>query len=232
MQINIDFGENIGSDIVYVGGTVNGIDTIFEGINGHVFTADVKQSVDDLYTLDLELVDEAGNTSQYKDTFWYMLPFFVYDRTQEDVDRVKYLNEKYLAGDITKEEKEEWDTGINEKLGLKGAFNLSDIRRNENNCKIIGDILNVSVEIKNWSYGDIPRENDYARIRENVRKIRDAFMVYTGTPEIPAQPLNTYQKWNDIERILHDVYYIYVAQKNSYYYCGEELFAGEGIGDI
>lgn len=228
MQISI----NVGSDIMYVGGTVNGIETLFNGVDAHTFTADVKQSADGKYVLDLELIDEAGNTSSYKSTYEYILPFFVYDRTQEDVDRVKYLNEQYLKGNITEDEKREWNIGINGKVGLKGAFNLSDIKRNENNCKIIGELVAAPVIIKEWDYGNIPRVSDYARIRENVQKICSAFITYSDTPKVPDQPLNTYQKWNDVERILHDVYYIYVKIKNSYYYCATEIYAGEGIGDI
>lgn len=228
MQISINFG----SDIMYVGGTVNGINTFFEGIDNHTFVADVSQSVDDKYNLDLELIDEAGNKSTYQNTLEYVLPFFVYDRTQEDVDRIKYLNERYLKGEISDEELKEWNTGINGKIGLKGALNLCDIKRCENNCKIIGDLLSANVDIREWEYGDIPRASDYRRIIDNVQKIRDAFVTLSNTPETPIQPLNTYKKWNDIEKILHDVYYIYVRLQNSYYYCGTEMYAGEGIGDI
>lgn len=228
MQLSV----NVGSDIMYVGGTVNGTETLFESVDGHIFVADVEQSADDKYVLDLELVDEAGNTSIYKNTFEYVLPFFVYDRTQADVNRVKELNEKYLKGTISEEERREWSAGINGKLGLKGAFNLSDIRRNENNCRIIGGLVAATVDTKEWSYGDIPRAGDYERIRGNVRRIRESFLTYSDTPEVPEQPLNTYQKWNDIEQILHDVYYIYVRLKNSYYYCDTEMYAGEGIGDM
>jgi len=45
-------------------------------------------------------------------------------------------------------------------------------------------------------------------------------------------PLVTYQKWNAIERILHDVKYVYDRVMDSYYYCGDEIYAGEGIGDF
>lgn len=233
MQISIDFGDEVGTDIMYVGGTVNGVETLFDALDEHTFLADVAQSPDDKYVLDLQLVDEAGNTSDYAGTFEYVLPFFVYDRTQEDVDRVKYLNERYLKREITDKEMEEWRTGINGKLGLKGALNLSDIKRNENNCDIIGKFIQAEVNIKEWDYGDIPREGDYERILSNVGAIRStAFVVHEDTPEVPSHPLNTYQKWNDIEKILHDVYYIYVMLKNSYYYCGTEMHAGEGTGDI
>lgn len=157
---------------------------------------------------------------------------FVYDRTQADVDRVKYLNERYISGTITDEEKREWNIGINGSAGLKGAFNLADINRIEINCQTIGELLSADVEVKKWEYGDIPRVGDYLRIRDNVQKIRDAFFTFSNTPPTPIQPLNTYQKWNDIERILHDVYYVYMRIQNSYYYCGDGMHAGEGIGDI
>lgn len=157
---------------------------------------------------------------------------FVYDRTQEDVDRVKYLTKRYLKGEITEEEKLEWSKGIHGGSGPKGAFNLSDIKRNENNCMVIGKLVVISVNVKEWEYGDIPRVSDYQRIKNNVKKIKDALMVLSDTPEIPENPLNTFQKWNDIEQILHDVYSIYVRLKNSYYYCGAEMYAGEGIGDL
>lgn len=156
---------------------------------------------------------------------------FIYDRTQKDVDKVIELNKKYLSGAITYDEIRKWNTGINGEAGLKGAFNLSDINRNEHNCQIIGGVLATTISVKEWEYGDIPKISDYSRIRENVQKIRSAFITYSDTPEVPEQPLNTYQKWNDIERILHDVYYIYTRFQESRYYCGE-IYAGEGIGDI
>ena len=157
---------------------------------------------------------------------------FVYDRTQADVDRVKELNEKYLDGTITDKETQEWNTGINSAEGLRGAFGLSDIQRIEYNTEKIGGYLATIVMTKQWEREDIPRVSDYYRIRENVQKIRDALMVYSDTPLVPEQPLNTYQKWNDIERILHDSYDKYMKLKNSYYYCGTELYAGEGIGEL
>ncbi len=157
---------------------------------------------------------------------------FVYDRTQADVDRVKELNTKYLNGTISEDEKREWSTGINGSRGLKGAFNLCDLQRVESNTQVIGGLAAATVSTKDWAYGDIPRISDYARIRENVQKIRDSQMVLSVTPEVPGQPLSTFQKWNDIEKILHDVYYVYTRLQESYYYCGTEMYAGEGIGDL
>ncbi len=149
---------------------------------------------------------------------------FVYDRTQSDVDRVKELNQKYLARTISDEEKAEW------AAGLKGALNVSDLNRIESNTTQIASFLAVTVHTKTWNYNDIPRASDYLRIRNNVQAVRDAWAALSNTPQTPAQPLNTYQKWNNIERILHDVNYVYERTMNSYYYCDTEIYAGEGAG--
>lgn len=149
---------------------------------------------------------------------------FVYDRTQKDVDRVKELNLKYLNGTITESEKEKW------KQSLKGVLNLSDINRIENNMSVLAEYLSVSLVVKSWRMGDIPRFGDYARIRDGVDSLRGAWVVLPDTPDTPTQPLNTYQKWNDIEQILHDIYYAHKKYIDSFYYCGTEMFSGEGIG--
>lgn len=149
---------------------------------------------------------------------------FVYDRTQSDVDRVKELNRKYLSRTITEEEKTEWSAG------LKGALNISDLNRIESNTAQLASLLAVTVQTKTWDYNDIPRANDYLRIRNNVQAVRDAWASLSDTPETPTQPLITFQKWNDIERILHDVNYVYERTMNSYYYCDTEIYAGEGAG--
>lgn len=149
---------------------------------------------------------------------------FVYDRTQDDVDKAKKLNLKYLNGTITESEKEEW------KQSLKGVLNLSDINRIESNMSVLAEYLSVPLTVKSWSMGDIPRAGDYLRIRDNVDVLRGAWMVLQDTPDTPTQPLNTFQKWNDIERILHDINHTYQKYINSFYYCDAEMFAGEGIG--
>ena len=178
---------------------------------------------------DFKILSDVQNNEE---SYILIYPEFVYDRSQIDVDRVKELNFKYLNRTITEEEKQEWNTGIDGNAGLKGAFTISDIKRIEYNCELIGELLAVEVPVKSWKYGDIPRESDYRRILVNVQNIRDAYIVYSDTPQVPEQPLNSYQKWNDIERILHDVYTIYINIQNSYYYCGSEIYAGEGIGII
>lgn len=191
------------SAIEYVGGTVNGEQRIFEQSAG-VWVAEVEQSDNDLYVIDLELTDAAGNRSRHTETIYYRLPGFVYDRTQEDVDNKR----------------------------PKACLNARDLERTESNTELIADYIGVPVRIrKDWKAGDLPRNSDYLRIRDNVEKIRSGYAIRADTPETPEQPLNTYQKWNDIEHILHDVFWIYMNNKNNIEYCGE-LAAGEEIGVI
>ena len=129
---------------------------------------------------------------------------FVYDRTQSDVDN----------------------------RTAKGFINYTDLNRIEGNTKVISNKLALPFTEKNWTRTGLPRVTaDFLRIKNGVQAIRSGFAVYPDTPQTPAQPLNTYQKWNDIERILHDVNEIYDRNENAKYYCGE-IFAGEGIGTL
>lgn len=157
-------------------------------------------------------------------TYWFV---FVYDRTQKDVLRVVELNEKYLNRTITEEEKEEWISGI------KGALNVLDLNRIEWNTRLIGEfeLLRLSVRTRSWKQGDLPRASDFVRILDNVQRVRSAWAVMSDTPQTPEQPLTAYQKWNDIERIMHDIVFTYGRSIGDLSYCGE-IYAGKGIGTI
>ena len=111
----------------------------------------------------------------------------------------------------------------------EGVLNAEDINRIENNTGDIADKIAVPVTVKSWPVGGLPRVSDYKRIRDNVERIRQGYGIRSDTPVTPEQPLNTYQKWNDIERILFDVNDLYDRTENARAYCGE-IFAGEGVG--
>ena len=115
------------------------------------------------------------------------------------------------------------------QMTKKGVLNADDINRIENNTETIADKIAVPVTVKLWSVGGLPRVSDYKRIRDNVERIRQGYGIRSDTPVTPEQPLNTYQKWNDIERILFDVNDLYDRTENARAYCGE-IFAGEGVG--
>lgn len=201
MDINIVLPSNI----VYVAGYVNHAAVVFQQeADGKTWSAKAEQSAESTYLMELDIADEAGNRTSYIDTIEYVLPFFIYDRTIQDV----------------------------EQRTAKGYINASDLNRVERNTRIVAEYIGIEVAVnENWEIGELPRVSDYKRIRENVQSIRDNYMVYASTPKVPEQPLNDYKKWNAIERILHDVYVIYFDNINNVDYCGE-IAAGEEIGVI
>ena len=126
---------------------------------------------------------------------------FVYDRTNQDV--------------LDKNE--------------KGTNSLPMWNRVESNSQAIANKIAVPVTTKSWVMTDIPRVSDYLRVRTNVEAIRSGYGTFPGTPTTPTQPLNNYEKWNAIEKILHDVNKLYDDTQNALYYSGE-IYAGESVG--
>lgn len=191
------------SRVEHVSGTVNGLTTPFEWDTATgSWTACVDQSGDDLYRLDIEMLDGAGNRSRYTDTVHYVLPGFVTDRSQKDIER--RTNKAFL--------------------------NASDLSRIEKNVELISGYIGAAVPAgREWAAGSLPRVSDMRRIRDSVERIRTGYAVRADTPLTPEQPLNTWQKWNAIEQILHDAYWMYMDNVNNVDYCGE-ISAGEGMG--
>ena len=186
------------SDIIYVAGTINDVETVWQYING-AWYGYADAAPDSTYVVWVEMYDAAGNRSEYTDTLYYELPWFVTDRTQNDVDNGT----------------------------AKGFLNASDLNRIEKNSYTIGNLVAIPVTAKqDWEIGDLPRASDYARIREQVQKLRD-FVHRQTTPEVPESPLNTYQKYNDVEQIQKDCFDSYVGNMKNVIYAGE-IYAGEG----
>ena len=194
----------LASRIEYVRGWINGKAAVFEQDLTGAWVTDVDQSIDNCYELDLEMEDAAGNIGTHQETIVYVLPYFITDRSQLDID----------------------------ERTAKGFINASDMERVETNTELIAGYIAVPVTVKkNWKIGDLPRVSDFKRIRDNVEKIRSGYVIRADTPETPVQPLNTWQKWNDLEQILYDVFWIYFNNLNNKDYCGE-ISAGEEIGVI
>lgn len=155
---------------------------------------------------------------------------FVYDRTPSDVEFVIELTKKYQNGTITDAEKEIWNTG------MKGAINAEDLNRIESNIATIASRMRISGNIQScrtdWEKTSIPRPDDYERIRVNTKTIKNALRYATGVALVPDRPLNTYDKWNDIEKILYDIDDMYTRIIDSLYHCGDNLYTGEEVGVI
>lgn len=141
----------------------------------------------------------------------------VTDRTQADVDRVNELLAKVKLSNMTDSEQAEF------LQGLKGAINTSDLLRIKNNIELLAEVLELDLTIS--AVPEIPTQEYFQEICTNVQAIRDCHFCYVSTPNAPAPPLNTYKKWNDIEQIIADAYYL--LTDNFHYYAGEQLYSGD-----
>lgn len=147
-------------------------------------------------------------------------PVFIYDRTQEDVDRVKTLNSKLQFQTITQEEFLEW------KTVLKGALNKEDLQRL---CIIMDHIsAELHISIVSLTVPEIPNTSWYSTFLNNIQTLLDNFSKHSETPSLPSLSLNTYTKWNIIEKILWDICDIY-NNRNVYYAGNNELLSNNNI---
>lgn len=213
------------SNIVYVAGYVNDVVTIFtqDVFNLKHWRAAVEVASDSRYHIVLEMHDEAGNVGYFDEVIEYFLPVFIFDRTQEDVNRANELR-KIGWEKMTEEQRTEWMSG------LKGCMNTADLKRIENNLFVIAQQLNVDMQTNRDNLPDIPNELYFQVLLANVEKLRALGYIHHDTPKVPSMPLNSFEKLNDVERILHDIYEIYLANNSCALYCGTEIYAGEGSG--
>lgn len=144
----------------------------------------------------------------------------VTDRTQTDVDRAKGL---IAAGwqAMTEAERQEYLSG------LKGCMNLADFERIENNVQILLDVLEIDSAAHVGDIPEFPKEAYFADLQKNVSLIRGGYGTHSDTPQVPELPYNVWQKYNDLEKILADVYETVSSQ--FHYYTGE-IYAGEETG--
>ncbi len=213
------------SNVIYVAGHVNGVETVFQQdrLNTERWRAEVDAAENNLYHIVLEMYDEAGNVGYYDKIMEYILPVFIYDRVQADVDYVRKL-QNIGWQNMTQKQKEEWLDG------LKGCLNSSDLKRIENDIYVIAQLLRVDLQTNKDNLPEIPDGLYFQQMINNVEKLRQLKYLHSDTPETPSQPLNTYQKINDIERILHDIYEVYNMNNSRFCYCGMEVYTGEETG--
>lgn len=134
----------------------------------------------------------------------------IYDRTQEEVEYA--LNHPESTS------------------FLVGAYNFTDLNRIETWSAYIAEQLNlytynVSITTKtNWTFDDFPTRSEMKRIRDNVQKLKDAFMAFTSVPADLERM--TYQKANDLEKVLHELDNLINNMIASFYFSGE-IYSGE-----
>lgn len=140
------------------------------------------------------------------------------DRCQNDVERLRQLQTLGIIGMSEKQL-------LEYREGMRGALNRTDLERVENNIQILVDVLELDAWSNIGNVPEFPTEDYFEQILSNVAAIRGAYCIHQTTPATPGMPLNTWQKWNDIEQILYDVHEILC--NNFHYYCGEGLYLDE-----
>ena len=154
-----------------------------------------------------------------------MLENMIFDRTQQNVDKLKELS-KLRYQDMTDEQKQAWVDN------LKGCLRYTDLNRVEEGIVLVGEKIKqagFSVSLlpkKEWTKDDIPKSSDIERMLTNIGRIRDIGIYMTHTPEAPTDVRLDWSKANDIERILYDVELMLVPKTETYIYCGEIISGG------
>lgn len=159
------------------------------------------------------------------DTDDYSYPYAwipaVTDRTQEDVEHAAALL-SIAWEDMTAEQQEKY------LAGLKGCMNRKDFERIENNVQILLDVFELNLGSYVDAVPEFLTEAYFENLQKNVAAIREAYLIHADTPKVPELPYNTWQKYNDVEKILTDVYEILMSQ--FYYFAGEEIYTGDETG--
>ena len=124
------------------------------------------------------------------------LPNLIFDRTQADVDNAT----------------------------LKGQYNPSDLNRVESWCEFLKDELNavgysISITTKtDWTNSDMRTAEQMERIRGNIKAIMQGYYYMTNI-EPTAENFN-WQKANNWEQILNEMYQLMFGMENVYVYSG------------
>lgn len=148
----------------------------------------------------------------------------IFDRTEADKDRARYLLSKnYIS--LTPTEKAEYDTG------LKGCLNYNDLNRIEENTSLLKGILNgyghaVEVSTRQWVVTDFPTHSEINRIRNNINALHNGFYTLPDFREILYKSELGFEDVNTLEWDLHCIYIWLDRMTQSFSYCGN-TYCGE-----
>lgn len=213
-------------DVIYVSGTVNGVEYIWTNTDGNRWEAVVTRTENEVYVVALSVTNTLGTVQETSFTLYYGTLNLITDRTEQDVERWRHLHSKGWSA-MTEEEKAQWQTA------LKGAYNYVDMNRVESAVEFIKNRLAeagyyVSPEVKTiWTVSDYPTKADMDRYLGNIALLRSVLPIYPTTPKAPTTNKKLdYLVANDIEQILFDVDRLLTGINQSWYYAGD-VFAGE-----
>lgn len=134
-----------------------------------------------------------------------ILDTLIIDRTQENVNRIKYLANKIKSGNATSEEIQEY------MYPSKGAYNALDLNRVGQACSYLygliqdyGYILPDYVPLRtDWEMLDIPTQQEMSDYLNTVRAFKSLWNAITELPE--SMNRISYEDANNIESLLIEV---------------------------
>lgn len=141
------------------------------------------------------------------------MPFIqpITDRSILDIQKLQEYDEIGYKN-LTTEQKNEWLSG------MKGALNSSDLNRIESNQQYILNLLSNQYILTfktNWLMTDFVEDSDENRILMNLKTLMQPFN-FDEEPQVPDKPLNYFEKINQIENIILQIYNKYYS-KIKYY---------------
>lgn len=141
------------------------------------------------------------------------MPFIqpITDRSILDIQKLQEYDEIGYKN-LTTEQKNEWLSG------MKGALNSSDLNRIESNQQYILNLLSNQYILTfktNWLMTDFVEDSDENRILMNLKTLMQPFDFNEQTV-VPDEPLNYFEKINQIENIILQMYNKYYS-KIKYY---------------
>lgn len=144
------------------------------------------------------------------------MPFIqpITDRSILDIQKLQEYDE-IGYNNLTTEQKNEWLSG------MKGALNSSDLNRIESNQQYILNLLSNQYILTfktNWLMTDFVEDSDENRILMNLKTLMQPFN-FEEEPQVPEKPLNYFEKINQIENIILQMY-------NKYNERGESIRGG------
>ena len=113
------------------------------------------------------------------------------------------------------------DVAIN---NVKGQYNASDLNRVETWCEYLKTELadmgyNIDIETKtNWTQTDMRTASEMERIRSNIKKLKAGFNAITSV-NATAENFD-WQKANNWEKVLDEIYWLMFGTRNYYVYGG------------
>ena len=218
----------LATDIVYVEGTVNSVPVTWTKVSTSDWQATADRAADDIYRLNLTLINSLGTSTTTELTLYYGLLNLVTDRTSADVQKVARYIAKGWAG-MSEDERAEW------LGGMKGAYNYIDLNRVGAAVEYITTRLNAAGYLvktapkQGWTLGAIPTSAEMSGYLGDVRALRDAVSdaLPGTTPELPSSMERLdWRGANAIEHVLLDVNAVIDRINARSVYAGE-FFAGE-----